>query len=150
MKILVDGNSHVMADPHHRTKGIGAQTQVGILAHVLKALPFFLHRIVAGTNAIDLNILALHFYGLPFALAFHKHTRGTDACPRGNRLQQLGIKLLRLHYNLYILNGRAVVKGDEIHHLTRAMGAHPSLYRYLFPKVGATKRIHYFRSLHFQ
>ena len=60
VEVCVDGHSHIVAYTHNGTERIGAQTQVGVLSHVLKRLTLLLHRIVAATESVYLNALTLY------------------------------------------------------------------------------------------
>ena len=83
---LVNGNRHVVADAEHGTKGIGAQTQMRILTHILKALSLLLHGIVASTRAINFDALALYLHGLSLSLAFYQFTYDMNAGTCGHLL----------------------------------------------------------------
>jgi len=135
------GYGHVMPDTEHRAKGIGTQTHVCMLSHILKTLSFLLHGIVARAQSVDLYLLALYLRRLSGTLTLHQHTRGTNTCAGRDALQRLGIHRCRVYHYLNILNGRSVVQCDEVHCLAAAVRPYPSLYRDLLSIVGAAKRI---------
>ena len=93
VKIAVDGDSHVMAYAHHGAERVGAQTHVGMLAHIFEALAFLLHGIVAAAKSVDLNPAALYLHGLAGALAFHQLAVDTDAGACGDLLEHGLVKL---------------------------------------------------------
>ena len=148
VEVGVDGHSHVVADAHHGSEGIGAQAQMAVLAHILKGLALLLHGIVAAAEAVDLELLALDFYSLAGTLALYQCTHGADAGSGGNVLEHLGVKLGRVDYHLDVLDGRTVVERNKIDSLAAAVGTHPSLYIYLFSEIGALEGIDYFSSFH--
>ena len=135
MEIFMDGNSHIMTNTHHGTKSIGAQTEMGILTHSLKALSLLLHWIIIATQAINLYAFTLNFTGLTCPLTFHQFTHSTDTGTCGNLLQQVFIYLVWSYNYLYVLNCRAIIQCNEIYSLTATMSAHPSLYIYSSTKV---------------
>lgn len=61
MEIRMDSHCHVVADAHDDAEGVGAQTHVCMLTHVLERLSLLLHRVVAATESIYLYRFALHF-----------------------------------------------------------------------------------------
>ena len=60
MEILMDSDCHVVTNTEYSTEGIGTKAHVTILAHVLKTLSLFLHRVVAWAETVDFNLLALN------------------------------------------------------------------------------------------
>ena len=46
MEVGMDSHRHVVAYAHHSAEGVGAQTQVCVLTHILKRLSLLLHGIV--------------------------------------------------------------------------------------------------------
>ena len=64
MEIGVNRHCHVVTDTHHSTKGVGTQTHVGILTHILKRLSLLLHRVVGRTFTKHLDVGCLHFHSL--------------------------------------------------------------------------------------
>ena len=70
---------HVVAYAHHGSEGVGTKAQMCILAHVLEALSFFLHRIVAGAETVNLNLTALQLYRLSCSLALNQLAVDIDA-----------------------------------------------------------------------
>ena len=82
-----------MTDTHHSTEGVGAQTHMGILAHIFEALSLLLHRIVAAAETIYLKALALYLNSLSGTLALNELSYGADARACGNLLEHVGVKL---------------------------------------------------------
>ena len=148
MEIGVDGHRHVMADAHHGTEGVGAQTHMGILAHHFKALALLLHGIGVVTKTIHLQSSSLDLAALSGTLALHQHTFCTDTGPRGNILQELLVELCRIDDNLYILDGGAIVQGDEVDSLRAAVRAHPAFHADIFSVFCTSKYIDNLCSLH--
>ena len=60
MEVCVDGHCHVVADAHHSTECVGAETEVSILAHILERLSLLLHRVVVAAETVNLEALALY------------------------------------------------------------------------------------------
>ena len=150
VEIAVDGHSHVMANAEYGSKGVGAETQVGILAHIFEALPFLLHRIVTRAKTVDLYLFALDFGSLSSTLTLHQRAHNAQAGTGGDALEQVGIHQGGIDNYLYILDCRTVVESDEINGFTTAMGTHPSFHIDIFSKIGADKSINNFCSFHLQ
>ena len=150
VEIAVDGHSHVMANAEYGSKGVGAETQVGILAHIFEALPFLLHRIVTRAKTVDLYLFALDFGSLSGTLTLHQRAHNAQASTGGDALEQVGIHQGGIDNYLYILDCRTVVESDEINGFTTAMGTHPSFHIDIFSKIGADKSINNFCSFHLQ
>ena len=83
VKVLVNGNGHVVAYAHNGSEGVGAQAEVCMLAHILEGLALLLHGIVAAAAAQELQLGALNLRVLALALAFHQLTRCAYACAGG-------------------------------------------------------------------
>ena len=149
VEILVDGDGHVVADAHDGTKGIGTQAQVCALAHDLEGLSLLLHGIVGGAKSKDVDVLTLHFAGLTSALALDKNTACCDAGTGGDVAKGCAVHwAVGGYHQLDVVDGGAVVEGDEVHRLAGAMGANPSFDKNLVAKVGGLESINYFCSLH--
>ena len=71
MKILVNGNGHIMANAHHGAKRIGTKTHVSVLAHVFKTLTLLLHGIVTPTQTVNLKAFALNLRSLSCTLTLY-------------------------------------------------------------------------------
>ena len=110
----MNGHRHVVAYAHHGAEGVGAQTQVSILAHILERLSLLLHGVVAAAKAVDLERVTLNLACLSLALALNEFTCGTDARACSYLLQHVGIKLCRVDNNLDVVYGGTVVEGDEV------------------------------------
>ena len=139
-----------MTDTHHSTKGIGAQTHVGILTHSLKALALLLHGIVIATEAIDLQLGSLNLTTLTSTLAFYQSSFCTDAGTCGDLLQQFFIKFRRIDNDLDVLNGRAIIQGDKVDSLRAAVRTHPALHADALTIICALQHINYLCTFHFQ
>ena len=113
----MDGNRHIMTDAHHSTECICTQTHVRVLSHILEALAFLLHWVVVTAEAIDFDCSCEDFRGLSLTLALYESTLNVDTSACGNLPKNLIVKFIRVCYNLNILYGRAVVKGDEVNSL---------------------------------
>ena len=93
MEVSVDSHRHVVADAHHGTEGIGTETEMSILTHVLEALSLLLHRIVATAETVDFDAVALDFYTLSGTLAFNQSTHYADAGTSGDLTKLIFIDL---------------------------------------------------------
>ncbi len=148
VEVLMDGNGHVMADAEHCPEGVGAQAQMGILAHILEALSLFLHGIVGRTESIDFDFLALYLTSLPLALALHERTDHAKASPCGDTLERFGIHLGGIDHHLDVVDGRTIIESDEIDRLTAAVRAHPTSHIDVFSQLGALECIGHSCSFH--
>ena len=117
MEIGVDSHRHIVTDAHHGTKGVGAQAQMSILAHILKALSLLLHRIIRTASAIDLNALALDFAGLSLSGALYQGADSTDAGAGRNEFEFFFFNNSRVNDHLHVLDGGTIVEGNEVHSL---------------------------------
>ncbi len=148
VEIFVDGDGHVVADAEHSAERVGAQTHVGVLAHVFEALAFLLHGIVGTAGSEHFKTLSCHFHTLAGTLAFHERTAHGEACTRGAEFEEFGVDTAGFYHYLDVLDGAAIVEGDEVHHFAAAVGTHPSFYAD-FTAVGCGgKEVYYFCSLH--
>ena len=93
MEVGVDSHCHVVANTHHRTKGVCTETEVSILTHILEALSLLLHRIVATAKTVDFDAFALHLNALSLSLAFYQSTNNADTSTSSNLLQLIFINL---------------------------------------------------------
>ena len=84
VEVGVDSHRHVVADTHHGTEGIGTETKVSILTHVLEALSLLLHRIVIAAETINFDGITLNLNSLSLALALHQSTDSTDTSTGSN------------------------------------------------------------------
>ena len=148
VEVLMDGDGHVVADAEDGAKGVGAQAQMGILAHVLEALTLLLQGVGGRAKTIDLDLLTLDLAGLPLALTLHERADHAEAGSRGDALERLGIHRGRIYHHLDVVDRRAIVEGNEIYGLAAAMRAHPALHIYVFSEVGTLECIDHFCSFH--
>ena len=93
MEVPVDGDGHVVADAEDCSESVCTQTHVPVLAHVFEALSLFLHGIVAWTETVDFDLLALDFRCLSLSLALDKRADNTDADPCRDAFQLFCIHL---------------------------------------------------------
>ena len=150
MKILMNGNRHVVTNAENGTKGVGAQTQMRIFAHVFKALSLLLHGIIRRAKTIDFDGFALNFNALTSTLALHQCSCYPDTCTCCNAFELFSIHRCGVDNNLNVVDGRPIVEGNEINRLTVSVGAHPSFHEYIVIKVDAFEGVDYFCSFHFQ
>ena len=148
VEVGVDGHGHVVADAHDGTEGVGAQAHVGVLAHIFKGLPLLLHGVVGIAGAEDLNLRGLNLHSLSTSDALHELSFDAEAGTSSDEFQQLLIELLCIGDDLDVLDGGAVVEGDEINALRAALGTHPTFGRYLAARLSG-KEVYYFCSFHF-
>ena len=148
MEIGMDSHRHVMTDTHHGTKGIGTETHMSILTHHLKRLSLLLHGIGIVASTIEFQACCLYLTGLSGTLALHQGSHSTNAGTCGHLFQQFLIKLAWVYNHLHVLDGRAIIQGDEVYSLRTAMRAHPSFYTYLFSKIRTFQYVNYLCSFH--
>ena len=146
MEVGMDGHSHIVAYTHHGTEGVGAQAQVCILAHVLKRLSLLLHGVVIAAGAVEFYLPTLYLRGLTGCGALHQHTVHTEARTCGNLFQHRLVDSRRVYNYLNVLDGGAVVEGDEIYSLAAAVRTHPSSHVDHCAIVLTAQHIHHFRS----
>ena len=148
VEVVVHGHGHVVADAEDRAESIGAQTQMGVLAHVFEGLAFLLHGEVAAALTEHLDGCSLDFSGLACALAFDEDAFNAQAGTGGDEFEHVGIKLLHIGHHLHVLDGGAIVECDEVDTLTAAARTHPSLHAHSGAKVGAAQKVVDFCSFH--
>ena len=128
MEVSVDGHRHVMTDAHHGTEGIGTETEMSILTHILETLTLLLHWIITAAESVNLNAFALNLYALTGTLALYQSTYYADASTCSDLTELILIDLGWVDYYLNIINSRTIVKSDKIDCFATTMGTHPSLY----------------------
>ena len=149
MEIGMDSHRHVVADTHYGTECVGAQAHVGMLAHILEGLSLLLHGIVGAAGAQHLNLSGLNLACLTGSGAFHQLARYGKAGAGGNLLEHVGVEVCLVAYNLYVLDGGAVIEGNEEDALAATLAAHPSVDKDVRTEIGTKERIGYFCSFHF-
>jgi len=120
---------------------------VGVLAHIFKGLPLFLHGIVGSTSAEDLDLCGLDFHCLTAAHALYELSLDADAGTCGDELQQFFVEASRVCNDLDVLYRATVVEGDEIDILGTTMGTDPAFGTNLATRLGG-KEIYYLCSFH--
>ena len=93
MEIGVDSHCHVVTDTHHCTKGIGTETEMSILTHILETLTLLLHWIITAAESVNLYAFALDLYALTGTLALYQGTYYADAGTSGNLAELILIDL---------------------------------------------------------
>ena len=94
---------------------------MSMLPHVFEGLSLLLHGIVGTTGAEDLNRGGLNLHSLSTSDALHELSFDAEAGTSGDEFQQLLVELSSIGHYLYVLDGRTVVEGDEVHVLRTAM-----------------------------
>ena len=132
VEVFVNGVCHGVADSQHGSEGVGAWTQMCDLAQELHAVTFFLERVFLGVcGAVDLDGGCLDLHLLTAADGFDEFSCYCDACSRSDVLEGLiGGESRHVAYNLYVVDGRTVVEGDECDVLVASFGPYPALGEY--------------------
>ena len=141
MEIGMDGHCHIVADTHHGTECIGAQTHMGMLTHVLECLALLLHGIVITAQTQHLNLLGLDLDSLTGADALDHGTLHAEAGTGGNLLHQLVAKLFKVSHNLNILDCRAVIESNEIYALASTLCSYPTFDDNLLTVIGTFEKV---------
>ena len=128
MKVFMDGNGHIVTNAHYRSKSVGSQSQMRILAHSLKTLTFLLHGVIASTKAINGDLFTLDFNTLTSALTLDKFADYRQTGSGSYFFQQIFIKQIGIDYYLNIIDCRTIVKCNEVHCLATAVGSYPSFH----------------------
>ena len=118
-----------------------------MLAHIFKGLPLLLHGEVGTAGAQHLNLGGLNLNSLTRADARHEIAFDAEAGTGGGLLEQLLIELSGISHHLDVLDGRAVVEGDEVNVLWAAVGAYPAHRCDLAARLGC-KEVDNLCSLH--
>ena len=83
-------------------------------AQVLHTQTFLLQRIFLGVGSAEhLKLRQLYLHRLSGTLAGNQQSCGTDACTGSYRFELLLAELAQVGYNLNVLDGRAVIEGNE-------------------------------------
>ena len=143
MEIGVDGHGHVVANAHNGTEGVGAQAQMGVLAHGLERLALLLHGIGIVAETIDLEPGGLDLAGLTGALTLNQNALGTNAGAGCDVLEQLFVELRRVDDHLNVVDGGTVVEGNEVDGLRRTVGTYPALHADFLAEFCAFQHINY-------
>ena len=137
MEVGVNGHRHLMANAEDGTESVGAQTQMGVLTHVFERLSLLLHGVIAAASAVYFDTSGLDFGGLSRTLTFYQRAFNAKARAGGDEFEQFAVKLLNVGHNLYILDGRSVVEGDETYAFAAATGAYPAFNADFCSEIGA-------------
>ena len=148
MEVGMNGHSHVMAYAHHGSEGVGAQTHVGMLTHILEGLPLLLHGISTVAETINDKFLGLDLTTLTGCRTLDKSSDNTDTTTCSNVLQQLVVKLCRVNDHLHILDGRAIVERNEVDILVTAVRAYPTLHTDFLSVFRALQHVNYLCAFH--
>ena len=145
----MDGKCQVVTDAEDGAEGVGAHAQVRFGAQELQRVAFLLHGIIVGTGAVDLDGLGLHLNGLALALRLDEQSLDMQAGACGDGTQFLLAELLEVNDNLQVVDGRAVVQGDELDEFVTASAAYPALDTHLLSHQCGIKDINDFCAFQF-
>ena len=149
VEIGVDRHRHVMTDTEDCTKRVRTRTQMRDCAQELHRQTFLLQRIFLRiSRAIYLEVRQLDLNSLTCTLALYQDTRRRDTRTGRHGFETLLIKFLQIHYDLDVLNRRAVVERDERHAFVAATATNPSSDVDLCPEIGALQCVYDYCSLH--
>ena len=79
----------------------------------------------------------MYFYALALTLGGNELTDDTEACPRGNLSQKVGIEACEVDDDLDIVYRRAVIQSDEANGFVATAGAYPAFDVHLLPNERA-------------
>ena len=133
---LVDGKGHGVADAENCAEGVGPEAHVGYAAEVLKGGVLFLEGEAHGVAVSkDLDFRSLDFHGLAAAHGLYQLSFYGQGCTGGDALDEFFVKELRICYNLDIVDGGAVVEGDELHLFVSSLSAYPSFGKHFHARL---------------
>ena len=102
MEVLVNSNSHIVADAKDATKEVGTWTQMCLLAEEFHRVALLLQRILIGIAvAKHLDSAGLDLALLVAALAGHKFANDLEAGTCGDTLQEFFVELGNVGYDLH-------------------------------------------------
>ena len=114
VEVGVDSHGHVVTDAEHSAKRVRTRAQVRNGAQVFHTQTFLLQRIFLGVGSAEhLKLRQLYLHRLSGTLAGNQQSCGTDACTGSYRFELLLAELAQVGYNLNVLDGRAVIEGNE-------------------------------------
>ena len=148
VEVTVYRHRHVVAYAEHRPERVCTHTEVRMLAQELHCVTFLLQGIVGTAGTQDLNLAALQLHALTFALALDQFSVHTYARSGGYILYYGVVELLHIDDNLYILDSRTIVQGDEINSLTTTAGPYPAFHIDNSTIIGTLQYIYDFSSFH--
>ncbi len=135
---LVDGESHRVADAEDGTEGVGPEAHVCDAAEILQGGVLLLeretHRVAF---ADDLDLLRLDLHMLAAADGSDEFALHGDGRTGGDPLDGLVVDDLRIRDDLDIVDGGAVVQGDEFHLFVASLGPDPTFGQYLCTRIHA-------------
>ena len=144
VEVLVDCEGHLAAQAEHRTEGVGAGAHMCHRPEVLERSVFLLqgiaHRVAF---AIDGYLRGADFHGLAAAHGFDQIApdaytgAGTDLCEHRFHLRIL------VHHYLYVLDGGAVVEGDECYFFVASLSPYPTFGKDLFACLHIQQVLHF-------
>jgi hypothetical protein len=129
---------------------------MSVLTHDLEALTLLLHRIGIVAESVDVYATSLYLGRLSGSWRFYECSLNRETCASGDILEggscdkvATNGTVIGINDDLYALDGRAIVEGNEVDGLAATMGAHPSLDTDRLSVFGATENIDDFCSFHF-
>ena len=94
-------------------------------------MTLLLERIAFGIGrAVDFDLFGLNFDRLSRAEAFDQRSVDAEAGSRSDVFQHGFVEAGHIDHDLYVVDGRAVIEGDERHVFVSPFGADPSLDGY--------------------
>ena len=129
---LVDGEGKSAAYTEHRAEGVGAGTQVSLLAQELKRVAFLLKRIGLRIGRSEhFEGLGLNLDGLTLALAIYKAPGDVDARTCGDRTKIIFTEEIHVEHDLHVADGGTIVEGHKLNMLVSAAGTDPAHHAHL-------------------
>ena len=125
VKEAVYGLGNYVANPEGGLEGVGARPEVLHGAKILKAVPFLLHWIIAGAEALYLYFPRLHLKGLLCIRSEHE-VANYAYCTAGIYLFYYIVGYIILINHLYVPEAGAVGQLYKANILAVAHGAHPA------------------------
>ena len=113
VEVGVDGHRHIVTYAEHGTKCIGTGTHVSHRTQIFPRSTFFLQRIGVVTDAQHFNVTGLYLASLTSRRAFYQDSVYTQAGSCGYLFQYFCIEVGVVAHHLHILDGAAIVEGNE-------------------------------------
>ena len=149
VEVGMDGHSHVVTEAEHGTESVGARAQVCDGAQVFHTQSFLLQRVLFRVGcAVHQNAVGLNLAGLSGAHTLDERSFAADTRTRGHGLQLLFAEFSKVRHNLDVLDGAAVIEGNETDVFVPATAANPAFDAYFLSIISALERIYDNCSVH--
>ena len=119
------------------------------VAEIFERMPFFLQRILLGVGCtVNHYLPCLYLDALPLSETFGKYAANGQSSSCGDKFQLLFGEFGNIDHYLNVIDGRAVIEGDETHVFVSSASSDPTFYIYLIAEVSTLQGSFYHYPFH--